>query len=190
MEEPKPPQDLLDLQAELRGMRDASSAELLTRILPRLRTMARQNLPPKSQLRLGFDSEDLLQEGLLQLVRQVDTFRGTTWAEFLAFAHSILTQKTAQQARRHTVRRNEFQSTFDSSALPSDDPTPSVNASTAEDKKRVKLLVGTLPEPYREAIELRLQGFENQAIAERLGISEEAVRQRLSRAVKMLQERW
>lgn len=190
MEEATPPQDLIELLDELRGLRQATSAELLTGLLPRLRSLARKNLPARSPLRLGFDSEDLLQEGMLQLVRQAETFRGTTWAEFLAFSHAILTQKTAQQARRHTVRRNELGSTFDSSTVPSDDPTPSVHASDAEDKKRVQLLIATLPEPYREAIELRLRGLDNTAIAERLHITDEAVRQRLSRAVKMLQERW
>ena len=190
MEEHPPPQDLIDLLSQLRGLKEASSAELLMTVLPQLRTMARKNLPSRSPLRLGFDSEDLLQEGLMQLVRQVETFRGTTWAEFLSFAHAIMTQKTAQQARRHTVRRNEFESTFDSSSLTSDDPTPSVNAQAAEDQKRVRLLVETLPEPYRLAIELRLQGMDNASIAERLGITDEAVRQRLSRAIKLLQERW
>ena len=120
----------------------------------------------------------------------METFRGTTWGEFLSFAHSILTQKTVQQARRHAVRRTEFESTFDPENLSSGDPTPSVNAQAEEDRGRVRLLVEKLPEPYRVAIGLRLQGLDNASIAARLNISDEAVRQRLSRGIKLLQERW
>lgn len=190
MEENSPPKDLVELQAQLRGLREAGPAELVTGLLPRLRAMVRKHLPPQSPLRLGLDSEDLMQEGLLQLVKQSENFRGNTWPEFLAFVERVLSQKSAQQARRHTVRRREFESQIEAATLPSKDPTPSVDASSSEDRRRVQKLVIDLPEPYRAAIQLRLEGLDNQSIAKKLGITDEAVRQRLSRAVKMLQDRW
>src|SRR5436190_13889523 len=86
------PEDLRQLLSEIRRAAATPGAQVLIAWLPRLRAMARQHLPSQSPLRAGLDSEDLLQEGLLQLVRNVDRFRGSTWAEFLAFVHAILAQ--------------------------------------------------------------------------------------------------
>lgn len=184
------PPDLLELLAELRGANTAVPTQFLLRVLPQFRSMVRKHLPPRSPLRLGLDSEDLLQEGLLQLVRQVDQFRGATWAEFLAFVHAILNQKTAQQARRQGVRQGELRSTAAVDSLPANQATPSVDAGAAEDRRRVQELVLGLAEPYRSTMRMRLEGLDNQTIAVRLGVADEVVRQRLSRAVKMVQERW
>lgn len=184
------PPDLAELLAELRGLRDAAPSERIVAILPRLRAMVRKHMPHKSPLRLGLDSEDLVQEGLMHLVRKLDAFRGVTWGEFLAFVHSILAQKTAQQARRQQPRRGELAAQADAAAVPSSDPSPSVDVARAEDRRRVLLLVRALPASYRTPIELRLQGHDNEAIAARLGLTIETVRQRLSRGIRMLQERW
>lgn len=162
----------------------------LLALVARLRAMARRHLPQQSPLRAGLDSEDLAQEGILQIVRHVDRFRGSTWPEFLAFVHAILVQKSGQAARRHAVRRAEFAATVASDQLAADRATPSVDAAAAEERQRLRSLVAALPEPYRAAVQLRLEGFDNLAIAARLGISGDATRQRLSRAVKLLQEQW
>lgn len=171
-------------------MASAPTPGALLAWLPRLRAMARRHLPANSPLRAGFDSEDLLQEGLLQLVRTVEQFRGSTWGEFLAFVHSILAQKKGQQVRRHQVRQREFAPEASSDLLAATLPTPSVDAIAGEDRRRVRELVDALPEPYRTTMLLRLQGADNDVLAQQLGIGPEALRQRLSRAVRMLQERW
>jgi len=196
MEERAPlPTDLAELIDELRGLRESAnseraSSERIRAILPRLRSMVRKNMPSKSPLRLGIDSEDLLQESLFQLVRQIDSFRGATWGEFIAFAQAILTQKTAQQARRHQLRRNELGAAQGASEVLSTDPTPSVDASRAEDKMRVQSLVRTLPSKYRRPIEMRLSGHGNDVIAKELGLTDQTLRQRMSRAMTMLKSRW
>jgi DNA-directed RNA polymerase specialized sigma24 family protein len=170
------PDDLRQLLEEMRTMASAPTPGALLAWLPRLRAMARRHLPANSPLRAGFDSEDLLQEGLLQLVRTVEQFRGSTWGEFLAFVHSILAQKKGQQVRRHQVRQREFAPEASSDLLAATLPTPSVDAIAGEDRRRVRELVEALAD--------------NDVLAQQLGIGPEALRQRLSRAVRMLQERW
>lgn len=184
------PPDLAELLAELRGLRASAPSERIVAILPRLRAMVRKHMPQKSPLRLRLDSEDLVQEGLVQLVRKLDAFRGSSWAEFLAFVHSILARKTTQQRRRKQPHLGEFTAEADAEAIPSSDPSPSVDVARAEDRRRVIGLVRSLPDIYRIPIELRLQGLDNEAIAVRLGLGVDNVRQRLSRGIRMLQERW
>jgi RNA polymerase sigma factor (sigma-70 family) len=190
MTQPDLPQDLAALLAELRGVRDASVADLLVGLLPRLRHMARRHLPAHSPLRLGIDSEDLMQDGLLQLVNEVDRFRGGTWPEFLAFVHSLLAQKAAYQARRQRVRLKELNPTHAAADMAASQDTPSVNVSSSEDQARLRLLVEELADPYRTVMRLRLEGRDHGKIATTLGISGAAARQRLARAIKMIQERW
>lgn len=187
---PQRPEDLQQLVDAMRALGAAPTAGALGEFLPRLRQMARRHLPPESAVRALIDSEDLLQEGLLQLVRNVDQFRGASWPEFLAFVHAILAQKKQQQARRHQVRAGEFDASPPHESLPSAQSTPSVDAMAQEDRMRLRNLIGALAEPYRTTLQLRLEGLDNDELARRLGISGEALRQRLSRAVRMLQERW
>jgi RNA polymerase sigma factor (sigma-70 family) len=73
---------------------------------------------------------------------------------------------------------------------PSLDPTPSVQAAAAEDKLRLARILEELPDPYRKTLRLRLDGHESSSIAAMLGVSDDTVRQRLTRALRMLQERW
>lgn len=187
---PQRPDDLQQLVSAMCALGATPTAGALAEFLPRLRQMARRHLPPESALRAMIDSEDLLQEGLLQLVRNVEQFRGATWPEFLAFVHAILAQKKQQHARRHQVRAGEYDGKPPHESLPSDQPTPSVDAMAQEDRQRLRQLVASLSEPYRMTLLMRLEGHDNDEIARRLGITSEALRQRLSRAVRMLQERW
>lgn len=186
----EPTDDLKALLDEIRRAQRHPTDNALLHLLPRLRAMAQRHLPPNSPLRAGIDSEDLMQEGLLQLVRSIDDFRGSTWPQFLAFVQAILAQKTAQQARRQAVRRGELHGAVDSGLLAGDTATPSVDAMAHEDRARLRRAIDALPEIHRTALELRLSGLDNEQMAARLGISAEALRQRLSRAVRALQERW
>ena len=187
---PQRPDDLQQLVSAMSALGATPTAGALAEFLPRLRHMARRHLPAESSLRAMIDSEDLLQEGLLQLVRNVDQFRGGSWPEFLAFVHAILAQKKQQHARRHQVRAGEFDAAPAQDSLPSGQASPSVDAMAQEDRLRLRQLIGALAEPYRTTLQLRLEGHDNDEIARRLCISDEALRQRLSRAVRMLQERW
>ncbi|MFO0313852.1 MAG: RNA polymerase sigma factor [Planctomycetota bacterium] len=184
------PQDLQDLITAMRALGATPPAGALRAFLPRLRHMARHHLPATSAVRALIDSEDLLQEGLLQLVRNIGQFRGATWAEFLAFVHAILAQKKQRHSRRHQVRAEEFKPAPPHDSLPANLPTPSFGAMAQEDRDRLVLLLRTLSDSHRAVLQLRLEGMENTEIAARLGLTVETVRQRLSRAIRLLQERW
>lgn len=184
------PEDLKELIAAMRDLGATPPAVALRSFLPRLRQMARHHLPAASAARAMIDSEDLLQEGLLQLVRNIDQFRGASWAEFLAFVHAILAQKKQRHLRRHQVRADEFKPAPPHDSLPANLPTPSFGAMAQEDRERLRVLLRTLSEPLQAVLLLRLEGMENGEIAARLAISDDTVRQRLSRAIRMLQERW
>ncbi|MCB9877605.1 MAG: sigma-70 family RNA polymerase sigma factor [Planctomycetes bacterium] len=196
MSEDETPGEGRDLESVLSELRELAGREggggpaSLLALWVRIRNMARKHLPPYSSLRAGLDSEDLAQEGLLHLVRNIERFRGCTWPEFLAFAHAVVQQKVGQQARRMNVRSGEFFGEVADDQMSGEQVTPSVDAMAGEDRRRLRELMAGLPESYREPLMLRLNGHENAEIAARLGLTPVALRQRMSRAMKMLQERW
>ncbi|MDA7936530.1 RNA polymerase sigma factor [bacterium] len=155
-----------------------------------LRSIARRHLPATSPLRNGFDSEDLAQEGVIQLIANLDRFRGKTIGEFLSFANAIINQQAAKQARWQKVRRSELRSFENVAEQVSDLSTPSTDAIKEEETKRAKMLVHELAEPYRETVLLRFEGKSYTEIADLLSVSEEVVRKRFSRALKVIQSQW
>ena len=181
--------DLQELLDELRSCEDASSSALAS-LMTRLRRIARSRLPIRSALRIGFDSEDLSQEGLVQLIANLDHFRGTTMAEFLSFANAIISQQVVRQARWQDVRRTELHGGPEVSEQPAATDTPSANVMSDEAKTKLRTLVSSLREEYREPLVLRLEGLSNADIAARLALREDLVRKRLSRALKELHGRW
>ena len=175
---------------DLRACKGAAGEVRLGKLLLRLRVIARRHLPVTSNLRIGLDSEDLAQEGVVHLLSNIDRFRGTTWGEFFAFAAAIVEQQAAAQARWQRVRKPELRSQEDAQDHARHAQTPSNNAESKEDKLRLHRLLATLSEPYRAALELRLAGKSNLEIAAILGCREDLVRKRLSRALAILQGQW
>jgi RNA polymerase sigma factor (sigma-70 family) len=88
------------------------------------------------------------------------------------------------------VRAEEFKPAPPHDSLPANLPTPSFGAMAQEDRDRLLLLLRTLSDSHRAVLQLRLEGMDNAEIAARLGLTVETVRQRLSRAIRLLQERW
>ena len=175
---------------DLRACRGASKDVRLGNILLKLRWIARRHLPGTSSLRIGLDSEDLAQEGIVHLLTNIDRFRGDTWSEFFAFAAAIVSQQAAAQARWQRVRKPELRSHEDAHDHARDAKTPSADAEHAEERQRLHSLLAKLSEPYRTPLELRLAGKSNQEIAAILGCKEDLVRKRLSRALAILQGQW
>ena len=181
--------DLQELLDELRSCEAGSSAALAS-LMTRLRRIGRSRLAIRSTLRIGFDTEDLSQEGLVQLIANLDRFRGTTMAEFLSFANSIISQQVIRQARWQGVRRTELQGGPEVSEQPAATDSPSANVMSDEAKQKLRRLVGSLREEFREPLLLRLEGLSNTDIAARLALREDLVRKRLSRALKELHGKW
>lgn len=181
---------LQDLLKELRTLRDEGSQGNLEALVVKLRRIARRYLPGQSALRSGLDSEDLAHEGLLQLIQRVDDFRGSTMAEFLAFAKAVVGQQAIRQARRQSVRRRELRAREQSTDHAVDTRTPSADAAHQEDRRRLQQLLETLSDEHRSVLQQRLNGLSNAEIAATLGLREDLVRKRLSRALKELKHRW
>jgi len=133
-----------------------------------------------------------VQDTVMDLMEAVHRFRGTTWPEFLAFANAVLAQRASHQRRRAQVRAGELSPLTNTSEeeLPGNSATPSVDAAHLEDKAKLGRLIDALPGDYRKVLRLRLEGLDGPAIAAQLGLGEDAVRQRLSRALAMLRQNW
>lgn len=181
--------ELIKLLRRSSGTQDAAS---VLAVMAQLRDHAHRSLSAKSPLRRLMDSEDLMMDTVLDLIAAADEFRGSTWAEFFAFAAAVQQRRAQNQGRRARVRRAELQPAADaaSDSLPGDEPTPSVNAAALENRTRLLRLIDNLPAEHRRILRLKLEGLDNIAIADRLGIRPDAARQRLSRALAMLRAQW
>lgn len=182
---------LADLLRELRKLRaEHEATESITDFMSKLRSISRRYLPQRSVLRDGLDSEDLAQEGLVHLIQNVDQFRGQTMAEFLAFAKVVVRQQAVRQVRWQGVRRRELGATEDAEDHARDVRSPSADVVLEEDKSKLRMLLSTLSEAHQQPLRMRLDGMSNAEIADRLGLREDLVRKRLSRALKELQDKW
>ena len=173
-----------------RACKTEPSGKEVQELMVGLRAISRRHLPSSSPLRNGLDSEDLAQEGVLQLIANLDRFRGNTLGEFFAFASAVINQQAAKQARWQKVRKLELRSYEDAQDHATDLNTPSKDAIQEEETQRAKKLVHELPEPYRETVLLRFEGKSYTEIANILSVSEEVVRKRFSRALKIIQSQW
>lgn len=186
------PADLAEVLALLRAPQQAHGVPKVLEVMASLRLKARRGLPATAPLRRQIDSEDLVQDTVVDLMEAVHRFRGSTWPEFLAFANAVLAQRTTHQRRRAQVRAAELSPAQNTSEeeLPGTTATPSVDAAHLEDKAKLARLIDALPADHRRVLRLRLEGLDGPAIAQRLELGEDAVRQRLSRALAMLRQNW
>jgi RNA polymerase sigma-70 factor (ECF subfamily) len=120
------------------------------------------------------DAEDVLQDALLRALRAYPRLRH---AEHLrAWLYRVTTTAAIDH---HRARRRE---------LPTDDP-PVVPTYDTYDDGAFDALIVSLPETTRAALRLRfVDDLEYDAIADRLGCSIVAARQRVSTAVRTLRE--
>ncbi len=166
---------------------DKASLNLLTRsIRPHVeRQLARYPVSDDDRL-------DLVQSTLLQVVRRIQSFRGdssfTTWLFRVTANEALMLMRSQRRQRARIVEGLDFE---DLSALPTMRVSPGDDdaVARAERETRVREALTSLPEDYRAIVmahyheELGLQ-----EIAERLRVSESAVRSRLHRARVRLRE--
>lgn len=134
------------------------------------------------------DRRDLLQSTLMQVVRRLDSFRGessfSTWL-FRVTANEALMMMRSH--RRHRARLIEGLDLEDLSSLPSagaqNDEGDLLGAATHERDTRIRAALDELPESYRSVVVAHYHhDLGLQEIADRLNVSESAVRSRLHRA--------
>ncbi len=121
------------------------------------------------------DAEDLLQEALLRALRAYPRLRHGEHLRAWLYRIVTTTAIDAHRARRPEVLVGE----------------PPIDAAAPPDagEDGFHELIAALPEPSRVALRLRfVEDLDHDAIAERLGISPAAARQRVSTAVRTLRK--
>lgn len=184
------PEDLRALLADLARASKADAGDGVADLAARMYSLAHARLARTDRLRLALDSEDLAQSALFDLVRNVNYFRGTTWAEFFAFVEKVLQRRRADIARHlNRQRRHGTIADVDVGQQAAPDP-PALGPDTSEHAARARSLVLDLPAALRTPLELRLAGMDYEAIGSRLGLTPVTVRKRVSRALAELRRRW
>jgi RNA polymerase sigma-70 factor (ECF subfamily) len=163
-----------------------------------LRLVARSQIGQRLQGKA--DSSDLVQEALLQIHRHFDYFRGSTEAEFAAWARSILAGLVANHVRRFlgTKQRDarleqSLVSELNNSSCALDRQlgaaihSPSEEAVQHESAMLLANALDTLPEHYRQVIILRhLDGLPFSEVASQMGRTVDSVEKLWVRALSRL----
>jgi RNA polymerase sigma-70 factor (ECF subfamily) len=149
-----------------------------------------------ADLRAKGGASDVVQQTLLDAVRDFGRFHGDTEAELLAWLRRLLLNNLTDLARQYRdagkrqVAREVGLGPADSTAgpglvLPASTGTPSREVVAREEEDAVRRAVDGLPDDYRRAIALRYQeGRSFEEIGAELGLSPNAARKLLVRAVE------
>jgi RNA polymerase sigma-70 factor (ECF subfamily) len=171
--------------------------ELFALELPGLRAYLR--LRSGRLLRAKESVSDLVQSVCREVLQDLPTFRPESEAAFRGWLYTSAQRKLADRRRYWDAERRDAsrESGLDVADLDDADDgllaryrsfaSPSGHAAVREEVARIEAAFAELPEGYREVIALhKLAGLSHRAIAERTGSTEEAVRQRLARALARL----
>ncbi|MCE5303826.1 MAG: sigma-70 family RNA polymerase sigma factor [Planctomycetaceae bacterium] len=151
-------------------------------------------------LRRKVDASDLVQETLLEAVRDFERFQGGTEQEWLAWLKQILSHNAADFVRRyrgakHAAQREvPFHDPADSRSPGAPEPaarqpTPSQQFLQLDTELRVTEALGRLSPDHQEVILLRnLQRLSFNEVAERMDRTRPAVQMLWRRAIQKLQE--
>ncbi len=146
-------------------------------------------------LRRKVESWDVVQEVMIDAVRNLDEFNFRTEGAFLNYLNRVVENRIRDEADRWAAqkRRPDHEIPLDAgcsseSANPlqiSDPaPTPSRIMALNEDLVRLEAAIAQLPDEYRELIiATKLEGRSYQEVAEDMGKSGAAVRMQVARAM-------
>jgi RNA polymerase sigma-70 factor (ECF subfamily) len=139
----------------------------------------------------GDDAADITQETFLRVHRSLPQFRGA--ASFSTWLYRVAVNLCISELRRRSRSRLQY---FDDLALPPEAeedhrPSPAEAAQSAEERRIVRRVLGTLPADYQAIMVLRhFQQLAYEEIAEVLQLSLSQVKTRLFRARKMFKDRY
>ena len=124
--------------------------------------------------------QDLLQEMSLAIWRALPAWRGqASLKTFIArIAQNHGADHVSRHAGRHSVELSEFHV--------DDTADPESSAQAHQRRARLVAAVRRLPVGQRQVVVLSLEGFSQRDIAESLGLEENTVNQRLTRARRQL----
>lgn len=171
--------ELLDLA---RAGDDAALGRLLRRYMPALKRWAHGRLP--AWAREMRDTDDLVQESVIQTLKHVATFEPTRDGAFYAFLRRILHNRLIDEIRRVKPARREVLG----SDHPADSPSPVEEVIGRQTLARYEQALDRLKPEEREAVLARIElGCSYAEIAEAIGKSSpDAARMVVSRALVRL----
>jgi RNA polymerase sigma-70 factor (ECF subfamily) len=185
------------LLARARAADRGALGELLALYQNYLRILARTHLHEFPSARC--DASDLVQETLIEALRDFPRFAGTTERELLAWLRRILARNLADQVKHHKAKIRTFErqeslegllersSSAVHAALVEGVSSPSTRASRREQAVLLADALERLPADYREVIVLRnFQALAFEAVAACMGRSAGAVRMLWARALERL----
>ena len=154
----------------------------------RLNRLLREHGPALSRLAAGYEwdpveRQDLLQDIALALWRALPAFRGESSERTFVFriAHNRgLTHRW--QRRRHTIDLEE------AGHIPDHRSGPEASLVAQDRQERLAAAIRQLPDGQRAAVLLLLEGVSQRDIGDVLGIDENAVAARLSRARRKVRQ--
>ena len=192
---PIPASDLSVFLSKLDGVDLGSSPDLTTKLTNQLVQLVSRRLGKRNPLRRNISSMDIAQEVLLQLQVNRNDIRGRNWREFIAYLKRVVDSRIKDTARHETAQKRDagrVQPLSAAAELHAHDATPSrVLAADEErqsERQQVALMAEALPLSERIVIKLILDNCEPTEIAAKLGISEVAARQRLSRGLTAIRQ--
>lgn len=129
------------------------------------------------------EREDLAQDILFALWRALPTFRGQCSER--TFVYRVAHNRASTHRRRS---RTQAQPLEDASEVPDPRAGPADRAAEGERREQLLAAIRRLPPQYRQVVMLRLEDLSNADIAGVLGVNENVVAIRLTRARKQLAE--
>jgi RNA polymerase sigma factor (sigma-70 family) len=153
------------LLERVRAGDEAALEALFARYLVPLRRWASGRLP--RHVRDAADTQDLVQETLLQTFKKIEAFEPRREGALQAYLRQALMNRIRDELRRHG-RRGAVEAI--DSAIPSDSPSPLEHAIGREATEEYERALGRLRPEDREAIIARVEmGYSYEELAEALG---------------------
>jgi RNA polymerase sigma-70 factor (ECF subfamily) len=191
----RPFESLLD---EARQGTPAAQGELLRRYESWLTLLARIQL--ESQLRAKFDPSDIVQQAMVDAIRGLSQFRGTTEAELTAWLRQVLARALAHELRRYLGTRQRdvsLEVSLDAqlarssqrlgAMLAGTGTSPSEQVIRREADVQLADALSRLSDDHRQVLVLRhLEDLSHEQIAERMDRSVGAIRMLWTRALAAL----
>jgi RNA polymerase sigma-70 factor (ECF subfamily) len=185
-----------DLVRRVRAGDEAAARELFDRHLPALRAKARSRLP--EALRGKVAESDVIQEAWLTAFLALGKFEDRGDGSFGKWLRGILAHRVGHEIERHIgadkrdVRREERIRTgsVDGVGAAPDQPSPSEEAVSAEEREVLHAALEGLPDDYATVVRLvHIEGVKLAEAGARMGRSADAARKLYGRALEAMAER-
>ena len=183
------PPDPAELLALLRSGDEAAAEAVFEQYADRLTRLAQGRLSARLSARI--DAEDIVQSAWRSFFVAVRAGRfrleggGDLWRLLVEVTlHKLYRQAARHQSQRRSVRRES--AAGQPIEIAAYEPTPAEAAAAADE---LEALMEQLPERGRQALALRLQGYEHEEIAQQLACHERTVRRLLAEARRQMAAR-